>query len=172
MDAPLDIVPEHLRQRNPPRWLVPSVLRQWGAGSPGYLTPMATYARDTKGVFAAVRQRWVTPIEARVRWRAPFDNAPSLPFQLGYFLRRAAFFAAKTLGLVRSDTRGLLGKPSPIGAQLNHPRVARSQDSVRAASGAQWSQAHGRELSGGHPQRVSATASEMNRVRDSTKRKG
>jgi hypothetical protein len=46
-------------------------------------------------VFRAAWRRWPNPIEATVGMRAPFNNLPRLPFQLGDCLVRLCWFVAR-----------------------------------------------------------------------------
>ena len=74
-----------------PRWLVPSVLRQWGSGS-GWREPMSFFLRRPAGVLRELRRHWPNRIEATVGVRAPFNDLPRLPFQLAFAALRAARF--------------------------------------------------------------------------------
>ena len=65
-----------------PRWLAPAVLDAWGRGGHYSLTArIALSAADPRRFFEAVRIRWPNPVEATVRWRAPYNGFPRLPFQ-------------------------------------------------------------------------------------------
>ena len=77
-----------------PRWLVPSVLRQWGTLQVphGCRTRMGAYLRNPAGVLEALRLRWPNPIEATIGLRGPFNELPRLPFQIGDALLRTAKF--------------------------------------------------------------------------------
>jgi hypothetical protein len=75
-----------------PRWLVPSVLRQWGSGS-GWRDPVAVLIRRRAGLLRELRRHWPNPIEATVGVWAPFNDLPRLPLQLALVAARAARFA-------------------------------------------------------------------------------
>jgi hypothetical protein len=85
-----------VRERTLPRWLVPTVLRQWGDARfepHGTRTPMAAQLRRPRGLLRALRARWPNAVEATVGRRAPFNDDPRLPFQIGECLARTARFA-------------------------------------------------------------------------------
>jgi hypothetical protein len=91
----VDDTPIARRAKHPPSWLVPTVLREWGEGTPphGRRLPMAAYLRRPSGWLQALRLRWPNPIEATIGVKGPFNNWPRLPFQLGDCLVRTARFA-------------------------------------------------------------------------------
>lgn len=104
LGASLDGVPERVRSRQLPRWLVPTVLSQWGDPSfrpQGTRTPMALVLRQPKDVLRALRLRWPNGIEATVGVRGPFNALPRLPFQIAECLRRSARFAIHFRGLLQ-----------------------------------------------------------------------
>ncbi len=77
----------------PPRWLVPTVLRQWSDASftpQGARTPMANLVGQPRAMLAALRQRWPNGIEATIGVGGRFDDSPRLPLQLAECVRRAA----------------------------------------------------------------------------------
>ena len=79
-----------------PRWLVRTVLREWGAGPGGDShtrdgQPLAAYLRRPAGVLRAFCCRWPNPIEAAFKMRArPSTATPRLLYQLRLVWRRAA----------------------------------------------------------------------------------
>ena len=85
-----------------PRWLVPVVLREWGAGKVphGRRRLMAAFLQSPSGVLQALRQRWPNAIEATVGTKAPFNNWPRLPFQLGECVLRTTAFARQVPKLI------------------------------------------------------------------------
>jgi hypothetical protein len=106
LGADLTGVAPSLRERTLPRWLAPTVLRQWGDGRfepHGTRTPMAVELRRPWGLLGARRMRWPNAVEATVRRRGPFNDLPRLPFQIGECL-------ARTLRFVRPP-RALAGGP-------------------------------------------------------------
>jgi hypothetical protein len=107
LGAEVEGTPVAERAKRLPRWLVPTVLRQWGAGQTahGNRTPMAAYLQHPAGLLKALRLRWPNPIEATVGVRGPFNEAPRLPFQIGDALRRAAGFLAQAPGSLRQQHR-------------------------------------------------------------------
>lgn len=95
LEARLDGVPLAARVDDQPRWLVPAVLRQWGAAQTpqGARVAMAAYLRHPSGVLEALRARWPNAIEATVGVGGPFNEWPRLPFQVADSLLRSARFA-------------------------------------------------------------------------------
>lgn len=96
LGANLEGVPAPVRERRLPRWLVPAVLRQWGdvGFEPhGTRTPMAAELRRPRSLPRALRTRWPNAVEATVGRRAPFNDLPRLPFQIGECLSRTLRFA-------------------------------------------------------------------------------
>ena len=81
-----------------PRWLVPTILKEWGARLPSmperHRAPMA-YLRSPAGILKGLRHRWPNTIEATVGAGAPFNGWPRLPFQLGTCVARTVKFAAR-----------------------------------------------------------------------------
>jgi hypothetical protein len=79
-----------------PRWLVPTVLAQWGDAGfvpQGARTPMAQLLARPRAMVAALRQRWPNAIEATVGVGARFDESARLPLQLAECARRVATFS-------------------------------------------------------------------------------
>ena len=81
-----------------PRWLVPTVLKEWGSRQPTvperHRAPMA-YLRSPAGILRGLRHRWPNTIEATVRVGAPFNAWPRLPIQLSSCVARTVKFAAR-----------------------------------------------------------------------------
>ncbi len=104
LGAQLATPPSDLLHRSTaPRWLVPTVLKQWDVpyepmsnGLTGFTAPMATYWRRPRGVWSALRERWPNPITATIRLEGPLNNLPRLPFQLAYAALRCQQFLTAT----------------------------------------------------------------------------
>lgn len=91
----LSTAPPRVRRRRLPRWLIPTVLEQWGEASfvpHGVRQPMSGCLRDPAGALRALRLRWPNGIEATVGMRGPFNALPRLPFQLAECVTRTARF--------------------------------------------------------------------------------
>jgi hypothetical protein len=80
-----------------PRWLVPTVLRQWSAFVPahGSRAPMAASLGHPGTFLRGLLLRWPNPFEATVGVGGPFNWMPRLPFQIGDCLLRTAQFARR-----------------------------------------------------------------------------
>ena len=78
--------------RDPPRWLRPAVLQQWGKGS-GFRIPLADQVREPRKLWGELKRRWPNPIEATASVGAPFNGLARWPFQVAHVLRGAARFA-------------------------------------------------------------------------------
>lgn len=94
-------------ERRLPRWLVPTVLKEWASLTPSmterHRAPIAKYLRRPAGVLKGFRHRWPNPIEATISVRGPLNGFPRLPFQLGNCLMRTAKFAAQLPKLLRGQ---------------------------------------------------------------------
>ena len=103
LGARLDGIPVDERSRNPPRWLVPSVLSQWSKEEHYILdSPSMAYSfRHPAQLLRALRLRWPNPIQATVRVGGPFNELPRLPFQLWESVLRTAHFLTQVPTLIR-----------------------------------------------------------------------
>ncbi len=96
LGARLDGAPATLRAQQLPRWLIPSVLRQWESKEHYMQTPsMAFCARHPAHMVRALRLRWPNPIQATVGVRGPFNELPRLPFQLAECVARTMAFMGR-----------------------------------------------------------------------------
>jgi hypothetical protein len=100
-----DGLPVARRAERLPRWLIPSVLQQWGSGkvTKGRRTPMSAHLRRRMGMLSSLRERWPNAVEATIGVRGPFNNWPRLPFQLGDCALRTARFALQIPKLLRAS---------------------------------------------------------------------
>lgn len=84
-----------------PRWLVPAVLRSWGAPPPS-LGQVGVLLRQPRKLWRQlpreIRRHWPNPIEATFALRAPFNELPRLPFQMGHFATRTGNLLAQLIG--------------------------------------------------------------------------
>ncbi len=98
LGADISHTPAARAERPLPRWLVPTVLKEWGSRMPSvperHRAPMA-YLRSPAGILRGLRHRWPNTIEATVRVGAPFNDWPRLPIQLGNCVARTVKFAAR-----------------------------------------------------------------------------
>jgi hypothetical protein len=95
LGVPIETLPLTARASSLPRWMVPTVLKLWGRGkvTKGRRMLMAAYLKHPAGVMQALRERWPNAIEATVGTKAPLNNWPRWPFQLGECIMRTAGFA-------------------------------------------------------------------------------
>jgi hypothetical protein len=98
LGARIEDTPVAERARQLPRWLVPAVLRAWGAGRGAHTRPrLAPFVlqnwRRPDLLREEFRLHWRSPVEASVALRAPFNEAPRLPLQLAATLMRVPRFA-------------------------------------------------------------------------------
>jgi hypothetical protein len=92
------------RAHSLPRWLVPSVLRQWGLRYERFTDlPMLNTLRRPSGIVPALRRRWPNPVEATMSVGGPFNNLPRLPLQLADCLARLGRFAFRVARHRRSS---------------------------------------------------------------------
>ena len=96
LGADVDATPLVNRARQLPKWLIPTVLRQWGEITTphGCRTPMAECLKNLTEILQALRLRWPNGIEATVGVGGPFNEMPRLPFQVGECVARGARFIA------------------------------------------------------------------------------
>lgn len=97
LGAKVDDTPLASRAIHLPRWLVPTVLRQWDTGQipHGCRERMDTFLLHPSGLLKALRLRWPNPIEATIGVRGPFNDLPRFPFQIGDALFRTVRFLAQ-----------------------------------------------------------------------------
>jgi hypothetical protein len=97
-----------------PRWLIPTVLNEWGSPTPSmtsrHAVPMLRYLRHQGDLLNGLRHRWPNPIEATTTMNGPFNELPRLPFQIGNSLLRIGAFL-KHLPKARNKPSNLSGKP-------------------------------------------------------------
>jgi hypothetical protein len=93
LGARVDHTPLADRARCLPRWLAPSVLRQWALRCER-LTDLPTVdaLHQPLTILPALRRRWPNPIESTMSVGGPFNNVPRLPFQLADCLVRTGGF--------------------------------------------------------------------------------
>lgn len=107
LGADISRTPAAHRTRGLPRWLVPTILKEWESLLPSmtqrHRAPIANYLRSPVGVLRGLRHRWPNPIEATISVRGAFNDLPRLPFQLGDCLARTAKFAARLPKLLREQ---------------------------------------------------------------------
>ncbi|HEV7682738.1 MAG TPA: nucleotidyltransferase family protein [Pyrinomonadaceae bacterium] len=96
LEAKAESLPEKLRSQQYPRWLVPTVLKEWGSPAPSMIgrhdASMLMHVRRRKDLLAGLRHRWPNAIEATTTMRARFNNLPRLPFQISNSLFRLGAF--------------------------------------------------------------------------------
>lgn len=107
LGADVSDTPAAQRTTRIPGWLVPTILKEWESQTPSmklrHRTPMANYLRRPAGILSSLRHHWPNSIEATISVRAPFNELPRLPFQLGTCLARTAKFAARLPKLLREQ---------------------------------------------------------------------
>lgn len=94
LDLSIENIPVNEAIRQLPRWVVPTILKQWGAGSKphGSRKAFADYLRRPKGVLKALRTRYPNRIEATASSKVSFDQSPGTPLQIADVFRRTARF--------------------------------------------------------------------------------
>jgi hypothetical protein len=92
VEASLECVPALITSKQPPRWLIPAMLREWNAPTMPlrHVMPMSRALQVPRNTLKGLRARWPSPIEATIGVRGSFNEMPRLPFQLGHCLGRAA----------------------------------------------------------------------------------
>jgi hypothetical protein len=92
LGADISSCPDAAAARELPRWLYPSLIRQWGRGHYLQGEGMTRTRRRWRETGRMAIQRWPNPIQATVRMGGGFSNWPRLPYQAGEFLRRSVRF--------------------------------------------------------------------------------
>ena len=111
LGARVDGFPVAQRARQLPRWLAPSVLRQWSLHTHYMNTPSLAYCmRHPTQIPRALRLRWPNPIQATVGVGGAFNELPRLPFQLGECFLRAAHFTTQLPRLIRQRSVDAVGR--------------------------------------------------------------
>jgi hypothetical protein len=98
LGAEIDRIPDAQRFNKNPRWLVSTVLSEWGSltssMSHRHEVPMMSHLRNQGDLLHGLRHRWPNAIEATTTLNAPFNELPRLPFQIGNSLLRIGAFIA------------------------------------------------------------------------------
>jgi hypothetical protein len=91
--------PVETRAGRLPRWLIRTVLDQWGRGKPlpQEGRQIYSYFHDRAGLWEALLTRWPNAIQATVSLHGAFNEWPRLPFQIADCLRRTRVFATTCL---------------------------------------------------------------------------
>ena len=106
LGAIVDDTPAAGRAARLPRWLVPSVLEEWGRQCPvDYRAP--ELSPDVLSLLArastSIRQYWPNPVAATVHLRRRFSNYPRMPIQVVDAMARLARFSLRRLLGQRPD---------------------------------------------------------------------
>jgi hypothetical protein len=103
-------IPEAQRLHKQPRWLIPTVLNEWGSRTPSmfsrHAVPMSRHLRYHDDLLNGLRHRWPNAVEATTTMNGPFNELPRLPFQIGNsFFRLGVFLTSlpKTWNTRRSN---------------------------------------------------------------------
>jgi hypothetical protein len=101
LSASIEGIPESLRAKQPPTWLLPSVLREWEVRSMSHrhAAPMGAAWRAPGQTLRlrSLTAHWPNPIEATIGVSGPFNEIPRLPFQIGNSAVRTIKFIRKLL---------------------------------------------------------------------------
>lgn len=96
LGADLDDLPDAECFKKNPRWLVPTVLKEWGSSTPSmpsrHAVPMLRHVRRQGDILNGLKHRWPNPIEATTTMKGPFNDLPRLPYQIGHSLMRIGSF--------------------------------------------------------------------------------
>lgn len=92
------------RAQNLPRWLVPTVLQEWGVPFQ-FPAQIMVYLRHpvrlVRGLPEELCRHWPNPIEATMTLKGSFNELPRLPFQVGHVFARAAALLSQLAGATR-----------------------------------------------------------------------
>src|SRR6185295_3110561 len=75
LGADVEDIPDAERFKKYPRWLVPTVLKEWGSKNPSmpsrHAVPMLRHVRRQGDILSGLRHRWPNPIEATTTMNGP-----------------------------------------------------------------------------------------------------
>jgi hypothetical protein len=98
LGASSERLPEAHRFNQNPRWLIATVLNEWGSLTPSmsrrHEVPMMGHLHKQEDILDGLRHRWPNAIEATTTMNGPFNELPRLPFQIGTSMFRIGAFLA------------------------------------------------------------------------------
>jgi hypothetical protein len=107
LDANISATPADKTLRPLPRWLIPTILKEWATPLPSMIqrhyAPMASYWSYPANLLAGLRHRWPNPIEATISVSGKFNRVPRLPYQVGSYFARSAKFGLRIPKLLRGQ---------------------------------------------------------------------
>jgi Uncharacterised nucleotidyltransferase len=89
LGARIDDTPLWAHTGRLPRWLAPTVLREWEKAH-RVLTPLADHLRRPGRLLTEAPEHWPNGVQATVELRRPFNTWPRLPYQVAASLRGVA----------------------------------------------------------------------------------
>lgn len=94
LGAKTEAAPPEASQQAMPKWVVPSVLKEWRTRSmqQRHRAPLSSAWRHPMRSLRTLRHHWPTPVEATIDLNGPFNEFPRLPLQLGNCVARTARF--------------------------------------------------------------------------------
>jgi Uncharacterised nucleotidyltransferase len=98
LGARVDDTPVSGRARSLPSWLKTAVLKQWKQSRAIDHTPpelMAVSLRHLARLPKALHERWPNPVQATFNLKAPFNDLPRLPFQVGEYASQVFSFLSR-----------------------------------------------------------------------------
>jgi hypothetical protein len=98
--------PVSQRAASLPKWLAPAVLKQWKWSRAIDHTPpelMSISLRHLTHIPKALYQRWPNPVRATFNLKAPFNELPRLPFQVGEYVSQFFSFLTRPPGQPREE---------------------------------------------------------------------
>ncbi len=98
LGAKIEGTPVEERAKRLPRWLVPTVLRQWENPDPRRHFPppmMRGLWKNPHLLAEAVRGRWIDPLEATMLMNGTFDETPRVVYQWRWFMKKGTAFLAR-----------------------------------------------------------------------------
>ncbi|HEX6509228.1 MAG TPA: nucleotidyltransferase family protein [Chloroflexota bacterium] len=87
-----------------PRWLVPTILREWQRPRVAEHTvpPLISASlREPAAWPRAMRERWLSPLDATIRVGGAFNELPRLPYQIVGYALQLKWFLQRFLGAIR-----------------------------------------------------------------------
>lgn len=96
LNANIEHVPAVACLKQFSRWLLPTVLNEWGSPFTSmrqrHNRTMLMRLRKPAAIMGAFRHRWPNPLDATITMNGPINELPRLPFQIGNLISRTATF--------------------------------------------------------------------------------
>jgi hypothetical protein len=94
-------LPDRIRNARLPEWMIAAVEAEW-ARPFGFRLQTRRGLRLSLSSLSELKRHWPNPVEATVEMGGNFNKSPRWLYQAGCFGRRAAAYAAQSVGLMET----------------------------------------------------------------------